>query len=151
MLDNDYSTQFRQVIDSVDWQIELPSQWKGYFQERGEVPSFPQDDRFNQRLKARAHGLLWFEQALPMRPRTGDPIGVYSKDFSRNGVGFLSSMELFPEEYVRLVLPTFWVQLRVMRARKMTDHCYEIGAILVGRHDPCSEAFGNVRDQLASC
>lgn len=151
MLDKDYPTQFGELIHAVPWDIELPIQWIDYFEQRGEVPSFPSDARSNQRLKVRTHGAMWFEKSLPMCPRQGKPIGVYTKDFSRHGIGFLSPVELYPEECVRLVLPTFWTRLRVMRARRITSHCYEIGTLLMGRHDPDVAAFADTADELASC
>ncbi|KAA1260671.1 hypothetical protein LF1_32110 [Rubripirellula obstinata] len=141
MLDSDYPTQFGDLIQSVRWDIELPMQWQDFFEQRGEVPSYVDDDRSSQRLKVRTHGIAWVERSLPFRSRSTEPIGVYTRDFSRNGTGFLSSFEIFPEENIRIVLPTFWCRLHVRRARRITSKCYEIGAALVSRHDPSLEAF----------
>ncbi|MDA8744964.1 hypothetical protein N9N28_10065 [Rubripirellula amarantea] len=142
MLDFDYPTQLSEMIQSVGWTIELPVEWKSFFDERGEVPSYSEDDRHNMRLKIRTHGLMWFEETLPFCPRTTDPVGVYTRDFSRTGTGFLSSVELYPEETVRVALPTFWVQLKVVRVRRITSKCFEIGASLMKQHDPSPQAFG---------
>ena len=68
-------------------------------------------------------------------------MGIYTRDFSRQGTGFLSPCEIYPEEQVRIVLPTFWVQLRVARARRINGKCYEIGAVLSRQHEPDSDAF----------
>tara|TARA_R110002111_G_scaffold24449_1_gene54256 strand:+ start:453 stop:902 length:450 start_codon:yes stop_codon:yes gene_type:complete len=141
MLDIDYPTQFGKLIQSVNWDIELPVEWNDYFDQRGAVASFMEDDRLSQRMKIRTHGIMLFERPLPFRARSEQEIGIYTRDFSRNGVGFLSSFELFPEEQVRIVLPTFWARLRVRRARRITSKCYEIGATLSSRHDPGPEAF----------
>ncbi|MGI9472504.1 MAG: hypothetical protein ACR2NZ_13265 [Rubripirellula sp.] len=141
MLGIDYSTQLGQVIASIDWCIELPIEWSDYFQQRGEHCSYADDERNNQRLKIRAFGALWFDQSLPFRPRSSAPMGIYTRDFSRQGAGFLAPVELYPEEHVRIVLPTFWVQLRVVRTRRITAQCFEIGAVLLKRHDPGNEAF----------
>ena len=108
-------------------------------------PSFLDDERNNQRLKVRTHGVLWFDQSLPFLPRTMRPVGVYTRDFSRHGVGFLSPFEIYPEEHIRLVLPTFWLQLLVVRARRITSKCYEVGASLIRRHDPSLDAFQSAR------
>lgn len=141
MLEIDYSTQLGELIQSVDWDIELPIEWTDYFQERGEVASFVDDDRNNQRLKIRTHGILWFEKSLPFRTRNESPLGIYTRDFSRRGAGFLAPFELYPEEIVRVALPTFWVRLHVVRARRITSMCYEIGAMLLQRLDPSPDAF----------
>ena len=141
MLESDYPTKFGVMIQSVDWDIELPIEWATYFQERGEVPCYSDDERINQRLKVRAHGLMHFEGSLRFRPRPIEPIGVYTRDFSRHGCGLLTPMELFPTEKIRIALPTFWVQLEVVRARLITRKCFEIGAVLFRRHDPSIEAL----------
>jgi len=141
VLEEHYSTQFRDLIRSTNWDIELPVEWTGYFDDRGEIASYTDDERTNQRLKIRTHGFLGFERALPFRPRTNDLVGIYTRDFSRYGVGFLAPREIYPEEQVRILLPTFWVQVEVVRARRITSKCYELGARLLRRHDPCPDAF----------
>ena len=141
MLDADYSEQFCRLVSEIDWDIELPIEWKDYFQDRGETACFNDDERNNQRLKVRTHGILWFESSLPFCPRVKDPVGVYTRDFARNGIGFLAPLQLYPEEQVRIVLPTFWVQLEVVRTRRITSKCYEIGSRLLWKHDPSLDAF----------
>ncbi len=141
MLEIDYSTQLGQLIQSIDWDIELPVEWSDYFEERGEIASYADDERHNQRLKIRTHGVLWFDRSLPFQPRGQEPVGIYTRDFSRQGAGFLMPYEVYPEEEVRIALPTFWVQLHVVRARRITSKCYEIGAMLLQRHDPSPDAF----------
>jgi hypothetical protein len=141
MLDIDYSTKFGELIQAVDWSIELPIEWTNYFEQRGGIPSYAQDERQNQRLKVRTHGLMWFDEMLPFCPRTNDPVGIYTRDFSRHGTGFLAPFQIFPEEVVRIALPTFWVRLHVVRARRITSRCYEIGCILIQRNDPTLDVF----------
>ena len=141
MLEEHYSAKFRELVSSTNWEIELPVEWIGYFDHRGEMASYCDDQRNNQRLKIRAHGLLGFERDLPFRPRTNEPVGIYTRDFAKNGVGFLAPLEIYPEERVRILLPTFWVQLEVVRARRITSKCYELGARLRRRRDPSLDAF----------
>ncbi|MFK8111967.1 MAG: hypothetical protein AB8B91_07180 [Rubripirellula sp.] len=141
MLEIDYSAQLGKLIQSVDWSIELPVEWSDYFDQRGEVMSFAEDERNNKRLKIRTHGVLWFDKTLPFCPRGEGPFGIYTRDFSRMGSGFLSPFEIYPEEELRILLPTFWVQLKVVRARRITSKCYEIGATLQSRQDPAAQAF----------
>ncbi len=141
MLEDDYSTRFAELIESIGFDIELPIEWSDYFEQRGEVASFVEDQRTNQRLMIRTHGLMWFDQSLPFLSREDRVFGVYTRDFSRLGCGFLTPFELYPEERVRIILPTFWVQLHVVRARRITSKCYEIGASLLHRNDPHMRAF----------
>lgn len=141
MLEIDYPTRFAELIGSMDCQIELPQEWVGFFEERGQIASYVTDDRGNSRVKVRSHGLMWFEETLPFLNRTSEPMTVYTKDFSRSGLGFLTSMQLFPGESVRILLATFWVRLDVVRARRITSKCYEIGATLVEHHEATAAAF----------
>lgn len=141
MLAVDYRTKLDQLIHSIDWKIKIPDEWADYFEDTGRPTTFADDQRHNQRLKIRTCGILWFEKAIPMKSRTRDPIGIYTRDFSRQGTGFLSPCEIYPEEHVRIVLSTFWVQLRVARARRINSQCYEIGAVLSRQHEPGSDAF----------
>ena len=157
MLESDYPTKFGELIQTVSWDIELPIEWATYFQERGEVPCYADDERNNQRLKVRAHGLMHFDVSLPFRPRGSGPVGVYTRDFSRHGCGLLTPVELYPLEKIRIALPTFWVQLEVVRARRITSKCFEIGTVLIKRHNPsidglmsveAADAARSVRDRV---
>jgi len=136
MLENDYSSRFGELIESIVWDIELPRDWTSYFEEHGEMSSFQDDVRANRRMMVRTYGVMWFEKSLPFCERSDDPIGVYSRDFSRHGVGLLSPFEIYPEEQIRVALPAFTVELLVVRTRRITSKCFEIGTELIQKHDP---------------
>lgn len=141
MLEIDYSLRFGELIQSTDCEIELPQEWIGFFEERGEIAAYSTDERANSRLIVRSHGLLWIERSFSFLNRTREPAVVYTKDFSRHGVGFLSSVQLFPNETVRILLATFWIRLQVVRARRITSKCFEIGTILVAHYEMSPDAF----------
>lgn len=141
MLEIDYPTHFGRLIESTECEIELPVEWSDFFDQRGESPAYHDEERQHKRLMIRTHGLMWFERTLPFCDRPSDPAVIYTKDFSRQGMGFVAPLQIYPEEKVRLVLPTFWVQLHVVRARRITSMCYEIGATLTARHDATTDAF----------
>ena len=140
-MDNDYSKRFGDLIGTLDWAIQLPRQWADYLDERGELPTFRGDPRTNQRLRVRVHGALWFESGPAFLNRPATPVGIYTRDFSRQGAGLLSPLQLYPTETIRLILPTFWVRMCVMRARRLTAACYEIGTQLTERHDADLSVF----------
>jgi hypothetical protein len=54
--------------------------------------------------------------------------GTYTKDVSRQGVGFLSPVQLMPKERVALRLPVTELGLEVARCRRVDKGCYECGA-----------------------
>ena len=149
MLEDDYSSRFGKLIEAIDWDIELPRDWSDFFDQQGEMQSFKGDVRTNKRMMIRTYGIMWFEKKLPFCDRTSQPMGVYTRDFSRHGVGLLSPFEIYPEERIRVALPAFWVQLLVVRARRITSKCYEIGTELIQRHDPDPAALTN--EMLVDC
>ena len=150
MLAVDYQTKLEQLLHSMDWNIEIPVEWSDYFTQTGNPSIYTDDQRHNQRLKIRTCGAMWFEKSIPIRPRATLPVGVYTRDFSRHGAGFLSSCEIYPEELVRIVLPTFWMQLKVTRTRRLNKKCYEVGAVLLTQHDPDADAFCSSSPQTRS-
>ncbi|MFG0262633.1 MAG: hypothetical protein ACF788_09610 [Novipirellula sp. JB048] len=143
MLEVDYPQRLSSLIERVSWDIQLPEQWPDYFAGNGETsPAFPGDERSSQRVSIRTRSLAWAEVALPFRQRANDPIGIYTRDFSKTGSGFLTPIEFYPEEELRIVLPAFWVRVRVVRSRRIGQRCFEVGARLLQKYAPSSEAFG---------
>ncbi|WP_236696355.1 PilZ domain-containing protein [Rhodopirellula islandica] len=141
MLDFDYPKHYAEVVRATDWEIDLPEAWSDFFHESGVAAVNYCDQRQAQRRIVRTCGVMYFEKALPSLPRAFHPIGVFTRDFSKNACGIVTPFELFPQEEVRLILPTFWLQLRVVRARRHQSKCYEIGMRLLHRNSPSREAF----------
>lgn len=141
MLDFDYPSHYAGLIESIDWRIQLPSTMNGFFAESGIVEELDREKRQAQRRIVRLKGAMMIERALPMISRGNRFIGVYTKDFSKDGCGLLSSIQWFPEETVRLVLPTFWLTLRVHYCQKLGENCFHVGLKLLNRHDPDRAAF----------
>jgi hypothetical protein len=57
----------------------------------------------------------------------------FTKDISRNGVGFYSPVNLLPKKALRLWLPSGNIfNLRVTRCRRLAERCYEVGTRFVG-------------------
>lgn len=141
MLDNAYSARFEELICKTSFDVELPIQWKGYFEQRGESPAFHHDQRSSQRLKVRTHALMYAEHFPKFLVRRDGPVGVYTRDFSRRGIGLLTPIQLLPEETFRILLPTFWLRLRAVRVRRVTAKCFEVGCALMQRFDPSMDGF----------
>jgi PilZ domain len=55
-------------------------------------------------------------------------LAIYTKDISRQGICFLSPVQLFPKEAVLMQLPNgAEYQLQIARCRRDNDECYECG------------------------
>jgi len=129
------------LIQNLDWRIQLPPDWDKFFKEAGICTSVAGDERSNVRMRIRTHAALHYETALPSVPRGAETVGVYIGDFSRRGCGLISPVQMYPEEIVRVVLATFWIRLKVVRARRIGPSCYEVGGELTQHNLPSPEAF----------
>lgn len=141
MLDFDYSSHYAELIDAVDWKIELPADQSNFFSERGLVEQVNPQQQATQRRMVRTRGLMLMENDLPSMPRQRHWLGCYTKDFSRDGCGLVAPVQCFPDEVVRLVLPTFWLLLKVERCRRWNSSAYDVGFTLLQRNDPDRHAF----------
>ncbi|SMP68338.1 hypothetical protein SAMN06265222_11140 [Neorhodopirellula lusitana] len=141
MLDFDYSTYYADLVRSHSWQIQLPSGSENFFYEKGIVQGDSPEKRTRQRRIVRLRGFMVSERVLPAIPRERKLVGVYTKDFSNNACAVLSPKEWFPGEGVRLILPTFRLNLCVVRCRRRGVKCYEIALTLLSRHDADRSAF----------
>lgn len=56
-------------------------------------------------------------------------IGVYAKDISRLGIGFISPEQFFPGDEVTILVPgPKKMKLRIKRCWRVADRCYDCGA-----------------------
>jgi len=125
----------------VTWNIDLPAEMARYFEETGASSVLTDDERHGQRRKVRTLAIMRPERTLPSVPRSKDPVGVYSKDFSRHGCACIASSQVYPEEIVRILLPTLWLRVLVVRGRRLGSSCYEFGGELLEQHQPSVAAF----------
>jgi PilZ domain len=141
MLGFDYTNQFNELVESVEWTIELPQAWENYFSERGECNPHFGYGRRNRRIKARSYGLMHFDKAWRLVERPEKVVGIYTKDFSTRGCGIVLPMQVYPEEVVRVILPTFWLSLRIVRCCRLNERCFEAGGVLIRQSGPSEDAF----------
>jgi hypothetical protein len=141
MLDESYKEKLDTVLESINWTIQLPARLADFFSVRGDTQIAEHEDRKHVRIRARAKCAGFFESALSSLNRDGGYIPVYTADFSRGGCGFVSAIQIFPTERIRLILPTFWIQLEIVRCRKLGSKCYEVGGVLLSKNQPDPAAF----------
>ena len=92
---------------------------RDFFAQRGAMPVLHENKRAYHRYYMRGKALLKRGTAV---------LGTYTKDVSRQGVGFLSPVQLMPKERVKLHLPTAELSLEVARCRRVDQTCFECGA-----------------------
>lgn len=100
--------------------VQLPEPLsKNFFGRSGAMPLWNENKRSYHRYYMRGKALLKRGNAV---------LGSYTKDVSRQGVGFLSPVQLMPKERVKLHLPTAELSLEVARCRRVDQACFECGA-----------------------
>lgn len=110
--------------ESADGCARLPSEWDDYFEQTGLVPSRYDNRRSFLRFFLRARGVVEQGQSV---------FGVYLKDLSRDGVGFVAPQQFLPLEHLRLLLPgPKSYDIQVVRCRRLGERCYDCGAHFIG-------------------
>ncbi|HVT26877.1 MAG TPA: PilZ domain-containing protein [Lacipirellulaceae bacterium] len=109
--------------DKVEQKVHLPDDMKDFFDRFGPIPSRPGCRRAYHRFYLRGKAIV---------RRQDTYLAVYTADASRQGLCFLSPIQLLPKERCRIRLPnTKEFQIEIVRCRRLGDSCYECGAIFV--------------------
>src|SRR5436309_720186 len=124
MLDlSDEQSMMKLAWDKVESKPRLPDDMKDFFEQHGAMPPRPGCRRAYHRFYLRGKGILQREETY---------LGVFTADASRQGLRFLSPVQLFPKERCRIRLPnTKEFQIEIVRCRRIADACYECGAMFV--------------------
>ncbi len=144
MLDSDYPRLLARLIAKTTWSITLPAGQENFFEETGLATSATIDLRRSGRVRLRTRALAVPDETLACLTRPKEVIGIYTMDFSRHGFGFVSERQFFPNERLRILLPSFWLTVKVVRARYMGPGFFEHGTTLVRRSDPSINAFQGI-------
>ena len=109
--------------DKLELKPNLPDEMKDFFDQHGTLQSRPGCRRAYLRFYLRSKAILLRQDTC---------LGVYTADASRQGVCFLSPVQLLPKERCRIRLPkTKEFQIEIVRCRRIADGCYECGAMFV--------------------
>jgi hypothetical protein len=109
--------------ENMELKPRLPDEMQDFFEQHGTLQARPGCRRAYLRFYLRSQAIL---------QRQGNYMGVYTADASRQGLCFLSPVQLLPKERCRIRLPkTKDFQIEVVRCRRIADGCYECGAMFV--------------------
>ena len=109
--------------ENVELKANLPEAMKDFYDQHGSVPARPGCRRAYLRFFLRGKGIL---------QRNDTYLGVLTSDASRQGLKFLSPVQLLPKERCRIRLPkTKEFQIEIVRCRRVEAGCYECGAMFV--------------------
>ena len=150
MLGRNYPQLLARLISRTEWTIQLPEEQHRFFEESGPAPAVSDDVRRGGRIRVRTRGLGIPESTLPTIPRPLEGLGIYTSDFSRTGFCFVADRQFFPTETLRILLPTFWMRVTVVRSRRLGARCFENGTVLLQRLDPSADAFEGLLEELVS-
>ena len=109
--------------EKVELKTCLPDEMKDFFDQHGAVPAHPGCRRAYHRFFLRGKGIL---------QRNDTYLGVITADASRQGLRFFAPVQLLPKERCRIRLPkTKEFQIEIVRCRRVSELCYECGAMFV--------------------
>lgn len=101
----------------------LPEKFTDFFERHGTVRA---------REGCRRAYLRFYLRGQAIVEHSGAQLGVFTTDASRQGIGFLSPIQLLPKQRCRIQLPkTKGFQIEVVRCRRVDERCYECGATFV--------------------
>ena len=124
MLDiSDDQSLMQLAWEKVELKPSLPEEMKDFFDQHGSMRARPGCRRAYHRFYLRGQAILQRQETY---------LGVYTADASRQGLRFLSPVQLLPKERCRIRLPkTKEFQIEIVRCCRVADGCYECGAMFV--------------------
>jgi hypothetical protein len=109
--------------ERVEQKTRLPDQMSDFFDRIGPMPVHYGCRRAYHRFYMRGKAILRRKESY---------LGVYTVDASRQGLCFMSPVQLLPKERCRIRLPkTKEFQIEIIRCRRIDEACYECGSIFV--------------------
>jgi hypothetical protein len=117
---NDATEVSSEILQQLPCRVQLPEEWRDFFEFNGQTPSDYDDRRQFPRFYVRGKAIL----KLP-----GQLDCIYIKDVSRNSIAFLHYQQLFPRQRPMLLLPN-GTQRRatIVRCRRIQTNCFECAA-----------------------
>jgi hypothetical protein len=109
--------------EKTECKVQLPEPEADYLALKGPRPQcFGSHRRFHR----------FYFRGKAIVERQGVLLGVYTKDISRQGIGFLSPLELMPQERIQLrAVGANSLDLTVTRCHRLAEQCFECGAKFV--------------------
>jgi hypothetical protein len=107
--------------EKVELKPRLPSELTDFFDQHGAIAARPGCRRAYHRFYLRGKAIL---------QRKEEYLGVFTVDASRQGICFLSPVQLLPKERCRIRVPkTKEFSIEIVRCRRIGEGCYECGAM----------------------
>jgi hypothetical protein len=122
---NDGKKLMEELWEMASAKVDPNSLGKDFFSLHGPAQPMGYNHRAYHRHYMRGKAVL---------KRGATVIGAYTKDVSRQGIGFLSPVQLLPKEQVKLQLPVTELNLEITRCRRLEKEYFECGArFILGR------------------
>jgi hypothetical protein len=119
---NDGKKLMEELWEMASAKVDSDSLGKDFFALHGPAQPMGHNNRAYHRHYMRGKAVL---------KRGSTVFGTYTKDVSRQGIGFISPVQLLPKEQVKLQLPVTELSLEVTRCRRMEKELFDCGARFV--------------------
>lgn len=131
MLEIGYDDRLSDIQDGLPCEVVLPEWWKNIEKGKASAPIMESDLRRFLRLGAPGVAVCELLCNLPAIQRATAFMKVYTKDISRGGIGFFTSLQLYPGEDLIMWTRAGKLSYSVARCRKHGDRCFEVGAKVI--------------------
>jgi hypothetical protein len=131
MLATKNEPNFDELINEYPLSLAIPPQVQLELRQRGPISTCDKDVRVAPRFRCKGPAVLeWIESpsGLPLQFPTTQ---VIVKNLSRTGLSVLADRQWFPEQVVKIHLPSAVVLAKVVRARRLGSRCFDIGFRIV--------------------
>ena len=127
MLGTKNEPNFSELINEHPLSLAIPPQVQLELRQRGPISTCDKDVRVAPRFRCKGPAILeWIESpsGLPLQFPTTQ---VIVRNLSRTGFSVLADRQWYPEQIVKIYLPTAITTAKVVRARRLGSRCYDIG------------------------
>ena len=131
MLATKNESNFNELINEHPLSLAIPPHVQLELRQRGPISTCDGDVRVAPRFRCKGPAVLeWIESpsGLPLQFPTTQ---VIVRNLSRTGFSVLADRQWFPEQVVKIHLPSAVVLAKVVRARRLGSRCYDIGFRIV--------------------
>jgi hypothetical protein len=108
-----------ELWESAATKVRLSESLRQFMEQQGAMPVYHDNRRAYHR---------YFMRGKAVMLRGDATLAAYTKDVSRQGIGFLSPVQLLPKERIRLRVPKAQLSLEIARCRRVDQGCFECGA-----------------------
>ncbi len=127
MLRTSDEPNYNELIEEHPLKLAIPPQIQLELRERGPISNCDEDVRVATRFRCNGPAVLEWLDSPSGLPIAFPTTQVLVRNLSRTGFSVLADRQWYPEQHVKIYLPTAIITAIVVRARRLGCRCYDLG------------------------